>query len=136
VAIVFTGIAIGANTSTDLRAPETPPLPASVPTVTQPAVPAEPAGIEGEISLVGDCDCGHKNPRSAVLTGNPADDSAITYNIVERESQTILASGNGKDASGDVAKVSGNLGDYTVIFTVTGEDGSRVEFSRDFSFEE
>jgi RNA polymerase sigma-70 factor (ECF subfamily) len=136
VVLVFTGVAIGANTSTDLYASETPPPPTSVPAVTQPAVPAESAETEGEISFTGDCECGHKNPRSAVLTGNPADDSAVTYNIAERKSHAILASGNGKDASVDVASMRGNLGDYTVIFTVTGEDGSRAEFSRDFSVED
>jgi RNA polymerase sigma-70 factor (ECF subfamily) len=147
-ACVFTGIAIGANTDTnEISAPpaviseqgSTPDI-SDRPNATEEVSPAEtetdetvPVSRDGSIIFTGDCDCGHMNPRSALLADNPADEEAVAWRITKKGSEAVLASGGGKDASGGVASLGGVYDAYTLVYTVRGEDDSAVEFSRDFA---
>jgi RNA polymerase sigma-70 factor (ECF subfamily) len=133
VVVLFTGIAIGANTDTVLAEEYIAPAPA--PAVVEPAAPLAPVSTSGEIAFAGDCDCGHLNPNSAALEGSPAADEDVVWKITPKGADTVLTSGSGKDASSGIASLSGSSGDYTLIFTATGDDDSYVEFGRDFTVE-
>jgi len=130
--VLFAGIAIGANTETTLAEEPVPSAPTPAPAVVE---PARPVSTSGEIAFTGDCDCGHLNPSSATLEGSPATSEDVVWRITSGGAGAAIESGSGKNASSGVAALSGAPGDYTLIFTATGDDGSHAEFGRDFTVE-